>query len=157
MVMQNYGGRAKIADEYAAIQKEIEARFAGKPHSTAFPRDTLKMLDDPSYRIGELIEQAHKSKNPWGYDAGEKTTGKDLYEILRRITGGKPNASQYLNDAGVPGIKYLDAGSRNRIGDPTHNYVIFNDKLIDINRRYAQGGDVEPASVEDRALSMLRI
>jgi hypothetical protein len=60
-----------------------------------------------------------------------------------------------LNDAGIPGIKYLDAGSRNRIGDPTHNYVIFNDKLIDINRRYAQGGDVEPASVEDRALMLV--
>jgi hypothetical protein len=66
-----------------------------------------------------------------------------------------PIHSRLLNEAGVPGIKYLDAGSRGITGDPTHNYVIFNDKLIDINRRYAQGGDVEPASVEDRALMLV--
>jgi hypothetical protein len=57
--------------------------------------------------------------------------------------------SNELESLGIPGIKYLDAGSRNISGDPTHNYVIFNDKLIDINRRYADGGLVS------RALSML--
>ena len=66
-----------------------------------------------------------------------------------------PIHSRLLNEAGVPGIKYLDAGSRGITGAPTHNYVIFNDKLIDINRRYAQGGDVDPASVEDRALMLV--
>jgi spore germination cell wall hydrolase CwlJ-like protein len=54
-----------------------------------------------------------------------------------------PIHSRLLNEAGVPGIKYLDAGSRGITGAPTHNYVIFDDKLIDINRRYAQGGEVE--------------
>ena len=63
--------------------------------------------------------------------------------------------SNDLESLGIPGIKYLDAGSLNTTGNPTHNYVIFNDKLIDINRRYAQGGDVEPASVEDRALMLV--
>lgn len=63
--------------------------------------------------------------------------------------------SSDLESLGIPGIKYLDAGSRGITGEPTHNYVIFNDKLIDINRRYAQGGDVEPASVEDRALMLV--
>jgi hypothetical protein len=53
-----------------------------------------------------------------------------------------PIHSRLLNEAGVPGIKYLDAGSRGITGAPTHNYVIFNDKLIDINRRYADGGQI---------------
>ena len=64
--------------------------------------------------------------------------------------------SNDLQSLGIPGIKYLDASSRGITGAPTHNYVIFDDKLIDINRRYAQGGDVDPASVEDRALSIVR-
>jgi hypothetical protein len=51
--------------------------------------------------------------------------------------------SKDLESLGIPGIKYLDAGSLNTTGNPTHNYVIFNDKLIDINRRYADGGEVE--------------
>ena len=63
--------------------------------------------------------------------------------------------TRLLLDKGIPGIKYLDAESRGMTAKPTHNYVIFNDKLIDINRRYAQGGDVEPASVEDRALMLV--
>ena len=50
--------------------------------------------------------------------------------------------SKDLESLGIPGIKYLDAGSLNATGIPTHNYVIFNDKLIDINRRYADGGQI---------------
>jgi hypothetical protein len=56
--------------------------------------------------------------------------------------GAEALASKELASAGVPGIKYLDAGSLNATGIPTHNYVIFNDKLIDINRRYAEGGQI---------------
>ena len=63
--------------------------------------------------------------------------------------------SKDLESLGIPGIKYLAAGSRGITSAPSHNYVIFNDKLIDINRRYAQGGDVDPASVEDRALMLV--
>jgi hypothetical protein len=87
-------------------------------------------------------------------------TGEDLFKRAAiastgKVTGG-PNTTKMFMGSNIPGIKYLDAGSRHITGgDPTHNYVIFNDKLIDINRRYAQGGDVEPASVEDRALMLV--
>ena len=40
-----------------------------------------------------------------------------------------------LNEAGIDGIKYLDAGSR-AAGDGSRNYVMFNDKLINILRKY---------------------
>jgi hypothetical protein len=50
--------------------------------------------------------------------------------------------SNILRNAGIPGIKYLDAGSRGA-GEGSRNYVIFDDSLIDILRRYAQGGEVE--------------
>jgi len=57
--------------------------------------------------------------------------------------------SNDLESLGIPGIKYLDAGSLNTTGVPTHNYVIFNDKLININRRYAEGGQI-PEGTEMR-------
>ena len=38
-------------------------------------------------------------------------------------------------EAGIPGIKYLDQGSR-AAGDGTRNYVVFDDKLIEILRKY---------------------
>lgn len=48
-------------------------------------------------------------------------------------------AAATLREAGTPGIQYLDAGSR-AAGDGTRNYVMFDDKLIDILRRYGLAG-----------------
>ena len=36
-----------------------------------------------------------------------------------------------LREAGIPGIRYLDAGSRGA-GDGSRNYVVFDDRLVDI-------------------------
>ena len=70
-----------------------------------------------------------------------KATGRDLHDAL----GGKhkpKEVSEKLRQMGIPGIRYLDAGSRGPTGAPTHNYVVFDPKNIDIVRRYAQGGEV---------------
>ena len=47
--------------------------------------------------------------------------------------------STKLREAGIPGIKYLDQGSRGK-GDGTRNYVVFDDKLIDILKKYGLAG-----------------
>lgn len=44
-------------------------------------------------------------------------------------------ASRALRESGIPGIKYLDQGSRSA-GEGTRNYVIFDDSIIDILRKY---------------------
>jgi hypothetical protein len=40
-----------------------------------------------------------------------------------------------MNDEGVPGIRYLDQGSRSA-GEGSRNYVVFSDQIIDIVRKY---------------------
>ena len=45
-----------------------------------------------------------------------------------------------LKDAGVPGIRYLDAGSRGAKGEPTHNAVVFDPANMEIIRRYGLTG-----------------
>ena len=50
--------------------------------------------------------------------------------------------SKRLNEAGVSGIRFLDAGSR-EVGEGTRNYVIFDDALIDIKQRMNRGGIIE--------------
>lgn len=40
---------------------------------------------------------------------------------------------------GVPGIQYLDQGSRSA-GQGTRNYVMFDDNLIEIIRKYGIAG-----------------
>jgi hypothetical protein len=60
-----------------------------------------------------------------------------------RAFAGNPSAGAFaageLRDAGIPGIRYLDGGSR-AAGDGTRNYVMFDDNLIDIVRRYGLAG-----------------
>jgi hypothetical protein len=97
-------------------------------------------------------------------------TGKQIHGALRdqlHLTRQPPapflqssaDLSAQMNKSGIQSIKYLDGRSRFGEGDPTHNYVIFDDKLLDINRRYAEGGEVEGGadggSVVDRALMLL--
>jgi hypothetical protein len=44
---------------------------------------------------------------------GEAPTGAKLYQSLTGIGRNQPAASAQLNEAGIPGIRYLDEGSRN--------------------------------------------
>ena len=48
-------------------------------------------------------------------------------------------ASQALQEAGIPGIKYLDQGSRSA-GEGSHNYVVFDTNSMNIIRRYGLAG-----------------
>jgi hypothetical protein len=63
--------------------------------------------------------------------------GADLYrsDVLRQSAGDERAMSDYLRERGIPGIKYLDQGSRTA-GEGSRNYVVFDDKLIDIIKKY---------------------
>lgn len=66
-------------------------------------------------------------------------TGDTLgHEILQHFTGknGREGASKTLNFAGIKGIKYADAQTRFSSEGKTHNYVVFDDKLLNIARKY---------------------
>lgn len=62
-------------------------------------------------------------------------TGEDIY---RGIRSGNVGADK-LRAAGIPGIKYLDGGSRGA-GEGSSNYVVFDDSLIDILKKYGLVG-----------------
>jgi hypothetical protein len=64
--------------------------------------------------------------------------GNEVWQAVAR-TEGKNNASSALREAGIPGIRYLDQGSRNA-GQGSSNYVVFDDKLIDILKKYGLFG-----------------
>lgn len=79
-----------------------------------------------------------------GLDDGKyPTLGGDLYHQLRLRSDVRDSAmSDLLAGAGVPGIRYLDQGSRVGGGD-TENYVVMNPDLLEIMKRYRMGGAVE--------------
>ena len=57
-----------------------------------------------------------------------------------------PGASEKLREAGIPGIRYLDQGSRTA-GEGSRNYVVFDDALIDILRKYSNAPDPNTAAI----------
>lgn len=66
------------------------------------------------------------------------TNGPGVLQALERGQT-KPAAAAFLRNEGLDGIRYLDGNSR-LAGDGSRNYVMFDDKLIDVLRRYGLGG-----------------
>jgi hypothetical protein len=111
--------------------------------------DWDRPLSEQSEHIRALVDKM-KEKSFLARRALEAkdATGRTIWEKSRNpfVTGaGVGNdaaASSMLREAGIPGIKYLDAGSRGA-GEGSRNYVMFSHDPIEILRRYANGGEVE--------------
>lgn len=70
----------------------------------------------------------------------ESLTGESYYNQLSLgVSSGAPNASEYLKQIGITGIRYLDELSRGT-GQGTSNFVIFpgNENLLNIVERNGQ-------------------
>lgn len=87
--------------------------LAGTPH-----RDLLRQIPEIEW---------------WQSDDLDNEFGGMAYEQLAKKLGAA-QASHRMRDLGIPGIRYLDQGSRGA-GEGTHNYVVFSDSLAKILER----------------------
>jgi hypothetical protein len=86
----------------------------------------------------QKVQDLAKSINP-RLDLS-KVTGANFYDRIRPFgLENQHEAAAKLREAGIPGIKYLDQGSRGK-GAGTRNFVVFDDKLIDILKKYGIAG-----------------
>jgi hypothetical protein len=105
-------------------------------------------LSEQHPKVREALENFHGETS--GYHSEKlhpSLTGEQLYrgaaiKFGRTIEENAPKVAQALHAAGIPGIKYWDAGSRAQ-GQGTRNYVIFNPDIIHVKRRYADGGLIQ--------------
>ena len=103
-------------------------------------------------RVAPLREQYAKPAPGWGDLGGAQSydpTGRELLELLRKRdattaqdflgNGLGRDVSEQLRSQGIPGIRYLDGGSRGA-GTGTSNYVVFpgNESLLQILERNGQ-------------------
>jgi hypothetical protein len=71
---------------------------------------------------------------------GSEYRGSEAYRALAGPWGKSlSSATDALSGANIPGIKYLDQGSR-AAGDGSRNYVVFDDSIIEILRKYGIAG-----------------
>ena len=91
-------------------------------------------------KIANLSARGIAPRNP-----DPMATGGEIYQELMHKAGSSANVAALLREpvpgtnVGVRGVQYLDAGSR-AAGEGTRNYVMFDDKLIDIIRKYGIAG-----------------
>ena len=153
--VEKRGGPALSSEEFAAKYGSI---LRGTPYEALPERALTSVLSAGPEASKDFVELV-RATNP---EAASKLnraianygspTGAQIYHALGSSSATNANflrapdrgteASAAFREAGIPGIKYLDAASRGA-GEGSRNYVIFDDKLIDILRRYAQGGEVE--------------
>lgn len=113
-----------------------------------------RLMAIPEYKsfVDGRIADAEASRaaafEKYGYDPGGDTklidayrnpTGSGAVKSIESIYQDKPSAAQALREAGIPGIKYLDQGSRGA-GEGSRNYVVFDDSLIEILKKYGLVG-----------------
>jgi len=101
-----------------------------KPLSEQHPDVQAALRKTEPYRLREDMSFV-------GFPSPRGPTGG---EYLKDLAGMAPeDAAAALHKAGIPGIRYLDAGSRGA-GEGSHNVVVFDPATMEIIRRYGLAG-----------------
>jgi hypothetical protein len=139
----NYGDPAKVPNLFSP---ELTRDLIGSGALTSPPGHLLEInvkpdeheLLDWDKSFSQQSPQAQKAiqklAEAHGYGSDAMKSGSTLYRKLANDLGSKEKASKALHNAGIPGIKYLDQGSR-AAGEGTRNYVIFDPKNLEIRAR----------------------
>jgi hypothetical protein len=97
-------------------------------------------LDEQSESVMNALNKTdwYKYAEEGAYEAagnrGDNPYGMDLVRWLEE--DGAEDAAQMLKDAGIKGVQYADAQTRFGKGPKTKNYVVYDDKLISISKKY---------------------
>lgn len=141
--------RAQKALDYAT--KQYNSQTAGALYKVDIPDEHIaKMLDwekslsqQPQNVQDALAKFDADMYHPSGADYDPDKTGKWIYtrisEALNKRNPQKMSemdkqASDWLNQQGVPGIRYFDGNAR-AAGEGTSNYVVFDDQIPKILER----------------------
>ena len=136
-----------IAEANSYVGKNVGTKAPGSMYEVnirANPDDFLdwdKPLSEQSQKVKDALASGSRSLD--GFDSFDpnrlvyepEMAGNRIYERAKFAGGSPQDAREVLANQGIPGIKYLDAGSRGA-GDGSRNYVVFDEKLIDIVRKY---------------------
>lgn len=104
----------------------------------------------PGDRSRVLLERFRNNEENPDY----KMTGSNLLTALNNDEYHSVATTKLLQKAGIPGIRYLDADSRDpNTSKPTSNYVVFDPDKIDIKHKYERGGEVEKTNISKQLVN----
>ncbi len=132
----------KALDEYGNLY-EANLRWPNAAREAADPLSVKHFLDwdKPLYRQSKEIRRAvsdlvDKEYGQGTYKEWLKTNRPDFKDLRSNMFDSKSEKwlSNELKNRNIPGIAYLDAGSR-AAGQGTRNYVTFDDALVELLKR----------------------
>lgn len=140
----------QLAQDYLAAMSEMdkfrESDFqAGQTYQSEIPEDS-ELLDwgKPLSKQPKVVraalrraladeavaqEIADYQRNMRHDPFSSEVVGSEAYGALADFAGGEREASELLGRYGIPGLRYLDGGSR-AAGEGSHNYVIWDESRL---------------------------
>lgn len=110
----------KAADRYNEISSKLEEL-----------QWTKGGLDSPEWN--KLFEEAKDIKAKYGLHRSGEELYREAYKVAQQAGAANPSqaAAESLKAQGIPGIRYLDEGSRSK-GKGTSNFVVFDPSTVKI-------------------------
>ena len=71
----------------------------------------------------------------------ENSSGAQAFNTLAGKLGSQQSAADALREAGIPGVKYLDQGSRGA-GEGSRNYAIWDQDVLDRTKMLERDGEI---------------
>lgn len=128
-----FAGKKDVAEYYRRV---LSKKGDGQVYKVEVPDDhELLNYDAPlTEQNPAVLEKLKSIWNPEELKSGqwkpEDVTGAFAYDRLVEHFGEK-GASEALQKAGIPGLRYLDSFSRGKT-EGTHNYVIWDDGRVNV-------------------------
>lgn len=131
---------------------EVQNTTAGNLYKVDIPDDQIAKMLDWDAPLSKSFVKREPGTSPSREQAlsraavKEGRAGEGYYEDLIDLYGeggrvprnmAQQEVSEYLRLQGIPGIKYLDGGSRSG-GQGTSNFVLFSDEIAEILERNGQ-------------------
>jgi hypothetical protein len=138
--MKQWAGNKNTVAYLQTVKDAMKPPNPGKMYQVAINADPEHFLDwdkplsEQPPEVQETLKRAGISVRPTSETAKNYTMDAMLADLASEH-GSKQAASNKLHQAGVPGIKYFDQGSR-ASGEGSRNFVVFDDKTIDILKKY---------------------
>lgn len=146
--MDEYRQALLMLQRMKADGAQVEKKAPGRMYEVnikANPDDFLdwdKPLSEQSEKARSALSRVPEGVAPNGQaETMLSAVRRNDYRMLpdegveRLIKNLGPDGTSLLREAGIPGIRYLDQGSRGA-GEGSRNYVAFDDSLIEILRKY---------------------
>lgn len=144
----SHADAVSLLDKHAATGEALPLPSTGRMYQVRINADPDHFLDwdKPLSQQNDAAKHALKpvvdiaKLSPF-----QMPSDPTIHELMQKAGQGRRRAepawnnpsaiATHLRDAGIPGIRYFDQGSR-AAGEGSRNYVVFDDKLIDILKKY---------------------